>query len=72
MKKIIVLVVVLALLAVLGLLVLSLSPVQDKILDRGTAMIAKRGTQGLPASESLRVFVCGSASPLGMGQAQYC
>lgn len=72
MKKIIVSVVVLALLALLGLLVLSLSPVQDKILERGTAMIAKRGTQGLPASESLRVFVCGSASPLGMGQAQAC
>ena len=72
MKKIIVSVVVLALLALLGMLVLSLPPVQDKLLERGTAMIAKRGTQGLPASESLRVFVCGSASPLGTGQAQAC
>ena len=35
-------------------------------------MIATRGAQGLPASESLRVFVCGSASPLGTGQAQAC
>ena len=72
MKKIIVSVVVLALLALLGMLVLSLPPVQDKLLERGTAMIAERGAQGLPESDSLRVFVCGSASPLGMGQAQAC
>ncbi|MDG1034197.1 MAG: MBL fold metallo-hydrolase [Luminiphilus sp.] len=72
MKKIIVSVVVLGLLGILGQLVISLPAVQDKILDRGTAMIAERGAQGLPESDSLRVFVCGSASPLGMGQAQAC
>ena len=72
MKKVIVTVVVLGLLGILGQLVISLPAVQDKILDRGTAMIAERGAQGLPESDSLRVFVCGSASPLGMGQAQAC
>ena len=72
MKKAIVTVVVLGLLGILGQLVISLPAVQDKILDRGTAMIAERGAQGLPESDSLRVFVCGSASPLGMGQAQAC
>ena len=46
MKKIIVSVVVLGLLGILGQLVISLPAVQDKILDRGTAMIAERGAQG--------------------------
>ena len=72
MKKAIVTVVVLGLLGILGQLVISLPAVQDKILERGTALIAERGAQGLPESDSLRVFVCGSASPLGIGQAQAC
>ena len=42
------------------------------VLERGIAIIAKRGAEPLPDSESLRVYVCGSASPLGMGQAQAC
>ncbi len=46
--------------------------VQDTLLERGTAAIAKRGSTPFPESDSLRVFVCGSASPLGMGQAQAC
>ena len=46
--------------------------VQDASLERGTAAIAKRGAEPFPESESLRVYVCGSASPLGMGQAQAC
>ena len=72
MKKVIVSVIVLGLLGILGRLVISLPAVQDELLERGTTMIATRGAQGLPASESLRVFVCGSASPLGTGQAQAC
>tara|TARA_B110000503_G_scaffold21084_1_gene31958 strand:+ start:6695 stop:7648 length:954 start_codon:yes stop_codon:yes gene_type:complete len=42
------------------------------VLERGIAIIAKRGAEPLPDSKSLRVYVCGSASPLGMGQAQAC
>jgi ribonuclease Z len=72
LKKVIVSVIVLGLLGILGRLVISLPAVQDELLERGTTMIATRGAQGLPASESLRVFVCGSASPLGTGQAQAC
>jgi len=35
-------------------------------------MVAAQNAKPFPASESLKVFVCGSASPLGMGQAQAC
>ncbi|MBT5067501.1 MAG: MBL fold metallo-hydrolase, partial [Halieaceae bacterium] len=55
MKKVIVSVIVLGLLGILGRLVISLPAVQDELLERGTTMIATRGAQGLPASESLRV-----------------
>lgn len=72
MKK--VLIVVLGLLVVVGVgrALLKIPAVQDVALERGTAAIAKRGAAPLPESESLRVYVCGSASPLGMGQAQAC
>lgn len=69
-----------ALIALISLLIiigagrglLKFPAVQDAALTRGTAMIAKRGSAPFPESESLRVYVCGSASPLGMGQAQAC
>ena len=69
-----------ALILFLGLLVvmgigrglLKLPAIQDVVLERGTKLLAERGVAPLPKSESLRVYVCGSASPLGMGQAQAC
>ena len=72
MKK--TLIVVLGLLIIIGLgrALLTLPAVQDMVLERGIAIIAKRGAEPLPDSKSLRVYVCGSASPLGMGQAQAC
>ena len=72
MKK--TLIVLLALLVIVGIgrALLKVPAVQDIALERGTAAIAKRGAVPLPESESLRVYVCGSASPLGMGQAQSC
>lgn len=72
MKK--TLIVLLALLVIVGIgrALLKVPAVQDMALERGTAAIAKRGAVPLPESESLRVYVCGSASPLGMGQAQSC
>ena len=72
MKKI--LIIVLGLLVVVGggRALLKVPSVQDKLLELGTNRIAKRGAEPFPAPESLRVYVCGSASPLGMGQAQAC
>jgi len=46
--------------------------VQDILLERATAALAKNAAKPLEDPEGLRVYVCGSASPLGMGQAQAC
>ena len=46
--------------------------VQDILLERATTALAKNAAQPLEDPEGLRVYVCGSASPLGMGQAQAC
>jgi len=72
MKKLLIL--LLALVAVVGVGqgLLKLPAVQDVALTRGTAMLAERAGEPFPESDSLRVYVCGSASPLGMGQAQAC
>ena len=72
MKKVLVLLVSLLIIVGIGRVLLKLPAVQDMLLERGTALIAKRGAAPLPESENLRVYVCGSASPLGMGQAQAC
>ena len=72
MKKILILFLGLLVLVGIGRVLLKLPAVQDAVLERGTAAIAKRGATPLAESESLRVYVCGSASPLGMGQAQAC
>ena len=45
---------------------------QDILLERATAALAKNAAKPLEDPEGLRVYVCGSASPLGMGQAQAC
>ena len=72
MKKALIVLVSLLVLVGIGRALLKLPAVQDTLLERGTAAIAKRGALPLAESESLRVYVCGSASPLGMGQAQAC
>jgi ribonuclease Z len=72
MKKSLILLLSLVVLIGIGRALLKLPAVQDVVLERGTAVIAKRGAEPFPESESLRVYVCGSASPLGMGQAQAC
>ena len=46
--------------------------VQDILLECATAALAKNAAKPLEDPEGLRVYVCGSASPLGMGQAQAC
>ncbi len=72
MKKALIIILVLVVVVGVGRALLNLPAVQDVLLVRGTALIAERGAQAFPESESLRVYVCGSASPLGMGQAQAC
>lgn len=72
MKKMLVALLGLLLVIVAGRALLKVPAVQDSLLKRGTAAVAKRGSAPFPESNSLRVYVCGSASPLGMGQAQAC
>jgi ribonuclease Z len=71
-KKTLILAVGLLVIVGIGRALVKLPAVQDTVLERGTALIAERGAVPLPESENLRVYVCGSASPLGMGQAQAC
>ena len=72
MKKVIILILVLGLLTGVGRVLLTLPAVQDALLVRGTAAVAEGVGAAFSESTSLRVYVCGSASPLGMGQAQAC
>jgi ribonuclease Z len=72
MKKMLILFLGLLIIVGVGRGLLKLPEVQDRVLALGAALIAERGTAPLSESESLRVYVCGSASPLGMGQAQAC
>lgn len=72
MKKILIIVLGMLVLVAAGRALLNVPAVQDRLVERGTKAIAKRGAVPFPESESLRVYVCGSASPLGMGQAQAC
>ncbi len=72
MKKLLISLACLLLLVVSGRGLLKVPAVQDRLLELGTSRIAERGAEPFPESESLRVFVCGSASPLGAGQAQAC
>ena len=72
MKKALILVLGLLLVIVIGRSLLKVPAVQDSLLELGTTRIAERGAEPFPESESLRVYVCGSASPLGRGQAQAC
>jgi ribonuclease Z len=72
MRKILIIVLGLLVIVAAGRALLNVPAVQDRLVERGTKAIAKRGAVPFPKSESLRVYVCGSASPLGMGQAQAC
>jgi ribonuclease Z len=72
MRKALILLISLLVIVGIGRGLLKVPAVQDVLLERGTTRIAERGAVPLPESESLRVYVCGSASPLGMGQAQAC
>jgi ribonuclease Z len=72
MKKVLISLLILVVVVGLGRGLLKLPAVQDVLLARGTAAVAERGSAAFPESTSLRVYVCGSASPLGMGQAQAC
>lgn len=72
MKKLLIVLLGLVVVVGIGRALLKLPAIQDAALERGTAAIARRGAAPFPESESLRVYVCGSASPLGMGQAQAC
>jgi len=72
LKKTLLFLLSLAVIIGIGRGLLKVPAVQNVALERGTAAIAKRGAMPLAESASLRVYVCGSASPLGMGQAQAC
>jgi ribonuclease Z len=72
MKKALILLVSLLVIAGVGRALLKVPAIQDAVLERATTAIAKRGAAPFPESENLRVYVCGSASPLGMDQAQAC
>jgi ribonuclease Z len=72
MRKALIAGLVLLILAGVGRGLFNLPAVQDVLLERGIALMASRGTASAPELESLSVYVCGSASPLGMGQAQAC
>jgi len=72
MKKLLILLFALALALVTGRLALEIPAVQDALLSRGAASMAMQGDRVQAGEDSLRVYVCGSASPLGMGQAQAC
>ena len=72
MKKILIVLVAVIVIVGTARALLQVPAVQDRLIERGTALIAQRGAASLPESENLRVYVCGSASPLGVGQAQAC
>ena len=72
MKKVFLVALTIVVILGIGQGLLKLPAVQDVVVERGTAAVAERASVGLSESSSLRVFVCGSASPLGMGQARAC
>lgn len=45
---------------------------QDTAIDQMARAAMKRNAEGLPNPDALRVFMCGTASPLGVGRAQAC
>ena len=45
---------------------------QDTAQDQMVRALMRRASEGLPNPDALRVFMCGTASPLGVGRAQAC
>ncbi len=72
MKKLLMLISAVVLIAFAGRLALKVPIIQDAAIKRGAAAMAFNAANTKEESDSLRVYVCGSASPLGMGQAQAC
>ena len=72
MKKLLLLIMGLAVLALAARFLSTVPAVQDRLVARGTATLAQQAATPLPIPDGLNVYVCGSASPLGMGQAQAC
>ena len=72
MRKLLITLVSLGALVLTGRWILDLPAVQDRVLEIGSSMIAQRGAAPLKESVNLRVYICGSGSPLGRGQAQAC
>ncbi len=73
MKKTIIVVVSLLILAGVARLSFKLPAFQNLALDVLGQGFVQQAARSLPESDALRVFVCGSASPLGMtDQAQAC
>ncbi len=72
MKKIALLLIGVLAVFLIGRLLLTVPAVQDFAMDRATGIMANRASADFAETDSLRAFVCGSASPLGMGQAQAC
>ncbi len=72
MKKALIIIAIVLVLVLSVQALLKTPAVQDAALTSLSAMVAAQNAKPFPASESLKVFVCGSASPLGMGQAQAC
>ena len=72
MRKLLITLVSLGAVLLTGRWILDLPAVQDRVLEIGSSMIAQRGATPLEESVNLRVYICGSGSPLGRGQAQAC
>lgn len=45
---------------------------QDTAQDQMVRALMRQNTGGIPNPDGLRVFMCGTASPLGLGRAQAC
>lgn len=72
MKNALILLVALLLAAGLGQGLLKLPGVQTFLLEQGSIATAKSAAEGFVGTDGLQVFVCGSASPIGVDQAQAC
>ena len=73
LKKMLIILVILVVGLVLVRVSFKLEPVQNVMLNVLADQFAKTASEEMASPNSLRVFVCGSASPLGMSdQAQAC
>lgn len=65
---------VLALIAAIGLLRYSIEfeGMQDSAQDQMVRAVMRQNSGRLPTPDALQIFMCGTASPLGLGRAQAC